>query len=102
MKKAEYYYELAAVGGDAASRYNLGVFEEQAGNKSMSLQHWMISVGAGHNNSLKAIGQAFQAWHVTNDDMANALRAYKEAIAEMKSDLRDAAAADENFAQHLR
>ena len=31
-KKAIHYLELAAMGGDADSRHNLGVFEERDGN----------------------------------------------------------------------
>ena len=50
MEKAKYYFELAAMGGDAKSRHNLGVFERNASNTSRAVKHWMISAGAGDDN----------------------------------------------------
>ena len=93
MKKATYYYELAAMGGDAISRHNLGVFEYNAGNKNRAVKHFMIGAGAGFDNSLREIRKCFMAGYATKDDFERALRANKEAKDEMKSDQREAAAA---------
>ena len=59
-KKAIHYWELAAMGGDVTSRYNLGLDEENAGNMNRALKHYMIAAGCGYNNSLKKIQNLFQ------------------------------------------
>ena len=93
MKKAKYYYELAAMGGHVIARHNVGVLEAQAGNTNRAVKHWMISAGAGDDDSLTAIRNCFLDGHATKDDFEMALRAHKEANDEMKSDQREAAAA---------
>ena len=47
IEKAKHYWELAAIGGDADARYNLGILEENAGNMNRALKHYMIAVGCG-------------------------------------------------------
>ena len=93
MKKAKHYWELAAVGGDVVSRYNLGMLEASIGSLDRAMKHFMISAGAGYDESLKAIQEGFVCGHVTKDDFERALRAHTEAKDEMRSDQRDAAAA---------
>jgi TPR repeat protein len=93
MKKSIHYYQLAAIGGNASARYNLGIHEEDAGDISRAVKHWMISAAAGHDNSLKEIRQFFLEGHATKDDFEKALRAHKDVTDEMKSDQREAAAA---------
>ena len=90
IKKARYYCELAAMGGCVYARYNLGIEEGNARNMSRALKHFMISVGAGCDDSLKAIRQCFLDGHATKDDFEKALRTHKEAADEMKSDQREA------------
>ena len=90
---ARYYYELAAIGGNAYSRHNLGLLEWHAGNFDRAVKHWMIAAGAGHDDSLTNIRSCFFAGDATKDDFEKALRAHKEAADEMKSDQREAAAA---------
>ena len=92
-KKAEYYCELAAMGGDAISRHNLGVIGGRAGNLDRALKHFMIAAGCGHTNSLEKIKQMFLKGHATKDDYAKALRAYQANLVEIKSPQRDEAAA---------
>ena len=92
-KKAIYYYELAAMGGYAKARHNLGVLEWNAGIYHRAVKHYMISAGAGYDNSLTQIREAFLHGHATKDDFEKALRAHKEAKDEMKSDQREAAVA---------
>ena len=93
MMKAKHYWELAAMRGDAGSRYNLGVFEERTGNMSRAVKHWMLAAGAGYDESLKTIRGCFLKGHATKDDFEKALRAHKDAKDETKSDQREAAAA---------
>ena len=92
-KKAKYYWELGAMGGDAVARYNLGILEEEAGNMDRAMKHWMISACAGHDKSLKQIRECYLDGDATKDDFEKALRAHKEAKDEMKSDQREAARA---------
>ena len=89
-KKAEYYYELAAMMGNIRARHNLGCDEQDAGNMKRAVKHWMISAGAGYDKSLKGIREAFFNGHATKDDFEKALRAHKETADEMKSDQREA------------
>ena len=91
--KAKYYYELAAIGGIAVPRYNLGNLENRAGNMDRAVKHWMISAAAGHDKSLMGIRECFQNGHATKDDFEKALRAHKNAKDEMWSHQREAAAA---------
>ena len=79
-KKANHYLELAAMGGHANARHNLGCMELDAGNMDRAVKHYMISAGAGHDNSLEAVRRGFMNGHVTKDDFEKALRAHKEAV----------------------
>ena len=74
-------------------RYNLGVYEQRAGNMNKALKHYMIAAGGGHNNSLKVIQELYTNGHATKDDYAKALRAYQAYLVEIKSPQRDKAAA---------
>ena len=40
-KKAQYYYELAAMKGDVDARHNVGCMEASAGNMDRAVKHWM-------------------------------------------------------------
>ena len=90
--KAKYYYGLAAMGGSAAARHNLGNWERRAGNFDRAMKHWMISAGAGLDESLEIIRHLFMNGHATKDYFEKALRAHKEAKDEEKSDQRETAA----------
>ncbi|KAL7523143.1 hypothetical protein ACHAXR_000040, partial [Thalassiosira sp. AJA248-18] len=91
MKRARYHWECAAMEGHVLARHNLGIFEENAGNMSRAMKHFMISAGFGDDDSLKKIRDGFSDGHATKDDFEKALRAHKESIDEMQSDLRDEA-----------
>jgi len=100
-KKAKYYYELAAMGGDVDARYNLGAVEENAGNMNGALKHYMIAAVGGDDISLKKIQKLYTNGHATKDDYAKALRAYQAYLAEIKSTQRDKAAAfDDGYKYH--
>ena len=92
-KKAIHYWELAAMGGDAMARHNLGVYEACAGNMERALKYLMIAAGCGHTNSLEMIKQMFLKGHATKDDYAKALLSYQANLVEIKSPQRDEAAA---------
>ena len=94
-KKAVYYYELAAIGGDVKARHNLGVGEANAGKMGRALKHWMIAVRGGHSGSLNLIKDIYTKGYVTKDDYTKALKSYQEYLDEIKSDQRDKAAAED-------
>ena len=92
-KKASHYYELAAMGGVVQARYNLGYFEDEAGNMDRALKHYMIGVRwSGFTPSLEMIKQMFMHGDTTKDDYAKALQAYQANLVEIKSPQRDEAA----------
>ena len=92
-KKANHYYELAAMGGNSMARHNLGAFEWRAGNWKRAIKHCMIAAGAGENESVKGIQQFYKHGHATKDDYTKALRAFQTYLDEIRSEQRDIAAA---------
>ena len=101
MKKAKYYWELAAMNGSVNARHNLGSVEGESGNYQRALKHMMISARAGHVGSLGAVKVCFLNGNgmITKDRYENVLRAYQQRKDEMKSDARDKAAEEERLAR---
>jgi len=109
MKKAKHYYELASMKGYVYARYNVAVFERKAGNHKRAIKHYLISARAGYDGSLEFVKMYFipflvtkgktnmKALLVTKDEYESTLRAYHERQNEMKSDMRDKAAASDMF-----
>ena len=93
MRKANQYYELAAMGGHATARYNLGVQEGKAGNMERAMKHFMIATKGGDTRSLKEIQIYYSNGHATKEDYTKALQLYQTYLGEIKSDQRDKAAA---------
>ena len=91
-KKGVHYYKLAAIGGNEVARYNLGNFEERAGNMTRALKHYMIAAESGDKISLKEIQKLYSNGLATKEDYTEALRVYQAYLAEIKSEQRDAAA----------
>jgi len=91
-KKALYYYELGAMGGNAVARYNLGIEEKNTGNMDRALRHFMIAVNHGYVHALKKIRELYSNGHATKEDYTKALQAYQEYLSEVKSPQRDEAA----------
>ena len=87
-KKAKYYWELAAMGGNVLARHNVGALEGQAGNIDRALKHFTIAAKAGDAEALDMIKYGFMDGDVTKDEYANTLRAYHERHKEMNSDSR--------------
>jgi len=92
-KKANHYYELAAMGGDAQARHNLGNFEGRAGNMDRAIKHFMIAVRGGEKDSLSNIQKLHSIGRATKEEYLKALRSYQEYLNEVKSTQRDEAAA---------
>ena len=95
-KKADHYFELAAMQGSVYARHNLGVFEDHAGNWDRAIKHYMIAAGGGDNESVKNIQQLYRDGHATKEDYTKALRAYQSYLDEIRSDQRDQAAVARN------
>jgi len=93
MKKATYYWEQAAIKGDAIARFNLGATDRNAGNIDRALKHFLIAVKSGEVGSLKIIKRMYKIGQATKDDYAKALRLHQEYLDEVKSNQRDEAAA---------
>ena len=66
-KRAKYFYELAAMGGDVDARYRLGLLEECSGKMNRAMKHWMIAAGAGHDKSLEEAQLLHLNGHATKD-----------------------------------
>ena len=97
VKKAQPYWQLAAMGGIVRARQNLGCVEGQAGNIQRAFKHMIIGARAGSKESLDAVKIGFMQGIVTKDGYASTLRTYHERQKEMKSDARDKAAASDMF-----
>ena len=92
-KKANHYWELAAIVGNVPARHNLGCLEVRAGNWNRALKHWMISVKDGDPDSLECIKRMYEKELAPKDVYAEALQHYQVYLDEIKSDQRDKAAA---------
>ena len=79
-----------------------GWFEEETGNMSRALKHYMIAARGGDDDSLKEIREFYMNGHATKDDYAKALRAHQKYIDGIKSAERDEAAAFYNDVYRYR
>ena len=96
-RKAIYYWELGAMGGDPYARCNLGCEEGNLGNMDRALKHWMIATKNGEALSLQKVKKLYSNGYATKDEYAKALRSYQVYLDEIKSEQRDeAAAADDD------
>ena len=91
--KAIRHCEAAAVKGDVTARHNIGVFEYNAGNYDLALQHWMIAAKMGDQDALDSIKELFVDGHAAKADYAEALRGHQSAVEEMRSPDREEALA---------
>ena len=97
--KAKHYWELAAVTGNVKARFNIGCMELKAGNVQRSYKHFVIAARSGDERALGQVKKGFMECLVTKDEYANTLRAYHERQKEMKSEMRDKAAASGIFSR---
>ena len=95
IKKAQYYFELATMGGNITARHNLACIEGDNGNEHRAMKHFMIAARAGSEESLNGIKKNYirgiMKGLITKDEYANTLRAYQKRQEEVKSDERDKA-----------
>jgi len=89
--KAKYYYELAAMGGYADARHNLGCEEFDDGNEDRATRHFMLAARAGDNQSMGNVTVIFKKGMITKDEYEGTLRVYQKSLDEMKSDARQKA-----------
>ena len=103
--------KLAAIGGDATARHNLGTYEldqyntnPRAKRESLdkAIKHFTIAAAAGNDGSLKILGGAFRKRFITKGDYEKALRAHQKTTGEAKSAQREGAEADQLFRRALR
>ena len=92
-EKANYYYELAALGGSVYARFNLGINEQFAGNFDTALKHLLIAARDGYADSLKVIQELYSEGDATKEEYTKALQSYQEYLDEIRSSQRDDAAA---------
>ena len=92
-KKANHYYEIAAMNGSVFARHNLGANEYNAGNHKRAMKHLIIAASAGYKRSLDEVKEGYVEGFVTKDEYAQTLRAYQKSQDESKSKARDKAKA---------
>jgi len=93
-EKARYHFEIAAIGGHENARHGLYSIEWARGNnKRLAMNHLMLAARSGYEMSMKGTGEAYKLGHITKEEYAATLRAYKESYDEMESVHRAAAAA---------
>ena len=90
-KKANHYYELAAMGGDVCARHNLGCKEYNAGNYQRAYKHYMIAAQSGYNVSLDEVKEGFMRGFVAKDEYEQTLRIYQKRVDAETSDTRSEA-----------
>ena len=95
MKKAKYYWELAAMGGDLSARHNLACLEGHSGKYERATMHFMLAARAGDNQSMGNVTVMFKKGMITKDEYEATLRAYQKSFDDMKSEARDKAAASD-------
>ncbi|EJK73454.1 hypothetical protein THAOC_04920 [Thalassiosira oceanica] len=91
--KAAEFWTKAAMQGHVESRYNLGRCEIEREKHHRAVRHYLISAKMGHKNSLEMIQIGLMAGLATNEQYAEALKGYQDAVEEMKSHDRDEAKA---------
>ena len=92
VSKAVHHTELAAMGGHASARNNLGGFENENRRCQRAIKHWMIGAKAGHDHSLENLKKAYKKGFLSKDDFAEALRGHQAALNATKSPQREEAA----------
>ena len=80
--------EYAAIGGHEGARLNLGMIDKHIGKMDRAMKHFMLAARSGFDVALKEVGEGYKAGHVTKDEYASTLRAFKDATDEMKSEQR--------------
>jgi TPR repeat protein len=91
--KAKQYFEKAAMAGCTDSRLNLGRLDAHVGRFDRAIKHWLIAASGGEIMAVNEIKKAMSMGKATKDEYAQALRGYEQCCDEIRSELRDRAAA---------
>ncbi len=83
--------EEAAVGGHPEARFNLGVYEKNAGRYGRAIKHFIIAAKLGHDDALEAVKNGFRMGLVGKEDYASALRGHQAAVDATKRAQREEA-----------
>ena len=78
--------------GQELARYVLRCIEKNSGNEEWAVKHYMISASASHYCSMTAVWTAFGKGLIQSVCELT-LKAYNDSLAEMRSQVRDDAAA---------
>ena len=89
--KKIHHREEAAIGGHVDSRFNLGAYEWNSGQKERAVKHWIIAAKLGDDDSIKQLMGKYREGYVSKEDLDVALRAHKTAVDATKSPQRKAA-----------
>jgi hypothetical protein len=95
--KAIHHFQIAAIQGEAMSRFYLGRLESTGtiprASMSMNImratRHFFIAAASGHKDSLDIIRKGYSNGKVTKEEYASSLRAYQAAHDGMRSIQRD-------------
>jgi len=90
LKKAKFHGEAAAMAGNEAARYNLGMIEARSGNLGRAIKHWTIAASAGDFGAMHQLRAIFEAGALSRDEIDSSLTAYNDCCVEMRSEARDA------------
>lgn len=82
------YWKKAAEGGDLDARHNLGGIEFRSDNHLAAMRHWRLAASGGFKKSMEALIFSFEECVLHHADLAESLRAFYLARAEMISDDR--------------
>ncbi len=89
MKKGNYHLEVAAIGGNANSRYALGIYERNHGSYERAMKHLIIAAKQGLEDALAKLKEGYVDGQISKDEFGEALRAYQRAADATKSPQRE-------------
>ena len=90
------FAKVGALRGNILARYNIGCFEYKSGHHVIGIRHWKIAAEAGHQKSLNALRDIYNAdgkrpgkEFISKDEMDTVYRSGHEAQMEVKSEERE-------------
>lgn len=89
-REALKYEEKAAEGGDIFAQHSIGCSRVESGDFVAAMRHLRLSASGGHKNSSEGLIAFFEKGLLRRADLAETLRAFYCARAEMKSEERNA------------
>ena len=102
MKRAIHHLEVAAIGGHAIARFNLGCIESENGKMNRAIKHWIIAAKLGEDDAFEAVKDCFEEGVASKEDFEAALRGHQAAVDATKSKQREEAYAFYNMQEHNR